>query len=179
MAGEIKTVARPYAEAIFERAKETGQLDLWSSALALLTAAVNDPQVAPQIANPNVPRQRVRDLLIAIGGDALPSEAINLLRLLADNGRLAAIPDIAELFEARREADQGVRKILVRSAFPLDDAQRREVAEAMSRRFHAQVELTVEEDPELIGGIQVRAGDLVIDDSVRGRLQQLAQALHF
>jgi F-type H+-transporting ATPase subunit delta len=179
MAGEIKTVARPYAEAIFERAKETGQLDLWSSALALLGAAVNDPQVAPQIANPNVPRQRVRDLLIAIGGDSLPSEAINLLRLLADNGRLAAIPEIAELFEARREADQGVRKILVRSAFPLDDAQRREVAEAMSRRFHAQVELTVEEDPELIGGIQVRAGDLVIDDSVRGRLQQLAQALHF
>jgi F-type H+-transporting ATPase subunit delta len=119
MAGELTTIARPYAEAVFDRAKETGQLEAWSEALGLLAAVATDPQVAPQIANPNVPRERIRDLLIQVGGDTLPGEAANLVRLLADNGRLAAIPEIAELFEARREADQGVRQVQVRSAFPL------------------------------------------------------------
>jgi len=179
MAGELTTIARPYAEAVFERAKETGQLESWSRALGLLGAAATDPQVAPQIANPNVPRGRIRDLLIEVCGDALPGEVANLVRLLADNGRLAAIPEIAELFEARREADQGVRQIQVRSAFPLGEAERQAIAEAMARRLGGQVELTVEEDPALIGGVEIRAGDLVIDDSVRGKLKQLAHALHF
>lgn len=179
MAGELTTIARPYAEAVFERAKETGQLESWSQALGLLRAAATDPQVAPQIANPNVPRGRIRDLLIEVGGDALPGEVANLVRLLADNGRLAAIPEIAELFEARREADQGVRQVQVRSAFPLAEAERQAIAEAMARRLGAQVELAVEEDPALIGGVEIRAGDLVIDDSVRGKLKQLAHALHF
>jgi len=179
MAGELTTIARPYAEAVFERAKETGQLESWSRALGLLGAAATDPQVAPQIANPNVPRGRIRDLLIEVCGDALPGEVANLVRLLADNGRLAAIPEIAEWFEARREADQGVRQIQVRSAFPLGEAERQAIAEAMARRLGGQVELTVEEDPALIGGVEIRAGDLVIDDSVRGKLKQLAHALHF
>ncbi|MBS1201970.1 MAG: synthase subunit delta [Chromatiaceae bacterium] len=179
MAGELTTIARPYAEAVFERAKETGQLESWSRALGLLGAAATDPQVAPQIANPNVPRGRIRDLLIEVCGDALPGEVANLVRLLADNGRLAVIPEIAELFEARREADQGVRQIQVRSAFPLGEAERQAIAEAMARRLGGQVELTVEEDPALIGGVEIRAGDLVIDDSVRGKLKQLAHALHF
>jgi F-type H+-transporting ATPase subunit delta len=179
MAGEITTIARPYAEAVFERAKESGQLDAWSEALALLAGIASDPQMVDQISNPNVPRARVRDMILGIGGDALPPEVANLVSLLADNARLAAIPEIATLFEARREADQGVRKVTVRSAFPLDDAQRQEVADALVRRLGSQVELTVEQDPELIGGLEVRAGDLVIDDSVRGRLQQLAHALQF
>lgn len=179
MAGDITTIARPYAEAVFERAKQTGQLEAWSQALALLASVASDPQVAPQIANPNVPRERIRDLLIQVGGDALPGEAANLVRLLADNARLAAIPEITELFEARREADQGVRQVQVRSAFPLAEAERQALAEAMARRLGAQVELAVEEDPALIGGVEIRAGDLVIDDSVRGKLKQLAHALHF
>ena len=174
MAGDITTIARPYAEAVFERAKQTGQLDAWSQALALLASVASDSQVAPQIANPNVPRERIRDLLIQVGGDDLPGEAANLVRLLADNGRLAAIPEIATLFEARREADQGVRQVLVRSAFPLGEDDRQAITEAMARRLGAQVELAVEEDPALIGGVEIRAGDLVIDDSVRGKLKQLA-----
>lgn len=177
MAGDLTTIARPYAEAVFDRAKETGRLDSWSEALRLLAAAANDPQVAPQIANPNVPRERIRDLLIEVCGEALPLEGANLVRLLADNGRLAAIPEIADLFEARREADQGVRQVLVRSAYPLGEAERRAIAAAMTRRLAAEVELSVEEDPELIGGVEIRAGDLVIDDSVRGKLKQIAHAL--
>jgi F-type H+-transporting ATPase subunit delta len=177
MAGDLTTIARPYAEAVFDRAKETGQLDAWSQALGLLAAASIDPQVAPQVANPNVPRERIRDLLIDVCGEGLPAEAANLVRLLADNGRLAAIPEIAELFEALREADLGVRQVLVRSAYPLDEGERQAIAAAMARRLGAEVELTVEEDPGLIGGVEIRAGDLVIDDSVRGKLKQIAHAL--
>jgi len=177
MAGELTTIASPYAEAAFDRAKETGQLDTWSEALGLLAAAATDPQVAPQIANPNVPRERIRDLLIEVCGEALPLEAANLVRLLSDNGRLAAIPEIAELFEARREADRGVRQVVVRSAYPLGEDERQAIATAMARRLGAQVELAVEEDSALIGGVEIRAGDLVIDDSVRGKLKQIAHAL--
>jgi F-type H+-transporting ATPase subunit delta len=179
MAGEITTIARPYAEAAFERAQESGRIDSWSQALTLLAAVASDPQMAKQIGNPNVPRERVRDMILQVCGDELPEEAANLVRLLSDNGRLAALPEIAELFEARRVAGLGVRHVLVRSAFPVDAEQERELSQSLARRFGAQIEMTVEEDPDLIGGIEIRAGDLVIDDSVRGKLKQLAHALQF
>lgn len=177
MAGDLTTIARPYAEAAFDSAKATARLEAWSAALGLLAAAADDPQVAPQIANPNVPREQIRDLLIEVCGKSLPGECANLVRLLADNGRLAAIPEVARLFEARREADQGVRQVLVRSAFALDEDARQAIGAAMARRLGAEVELTLEEDPALIGGIEIRAGDLVIDGSVRGKLKQIAHAL--
>lgn len=179
MAGEITTIARPYAEATFQRAQETGQVYTWSQALALLSAVASDPQMAKQIANPNVPRERIRDTILQICVADLPGEAANLVRLLADNARLAAIPEIAALFEARRVAAEGVRHVVVRSAFPIDAGQELELTESLARRLGAQIELTVEEDPELIGGVEIRAGDLVIDDSVRGKLKQLAHALQF
>ncbi len=179
MAGELTTIARPYAEAVFARAQELGQVDVWSQSLETLAAIVADPQLAGQIGNPNVPRARVRDLIIGIGGDALPAELANLVRLLSENARLAVLPEIAALFEERRIAGQGVRQVLVRSAFPVDADQEQTLARALARRLGAQVELTVEQDPDLIGGVEIRAGDLVIDDSVRGKLQQLAHALHF
>jgi len=139
----------------------------------------SDPQMAAQIANPNTPRERVRDMMIGIGGDDLPGELVNLVRLLADNARLVALPEIAALYEERRVAGQGVRQVLVRSAFPVEPDQEQALAKSLARRLGAQVELTVEQDPDLIGGVEIRAGDLVIDDSVRGKLQQLAHALQF
>lgn len=179
MAGEITTIARPYAEAVFERASEIGQVDAWSQSLETLAAIASDPQLGTQIANPNVPRERIRDLILQIGGDSLPGELANLVRLLSDNGRLAALPEIATLYEERRVAGQGVRQVLVRSAFPVDAEQEQVLAASLARRFGAQVELTVELDPDLIGGVEIRAGDLVIDDSVRGKLKQLSNALQF
>jgi F-type H+-transporting ATPase subunit delta len=179
MAGEITTIARPYAEAVFERAQETGLVDAWSHALTLLCAVASDPQMAEQIGNPNVPRERTRDMILQVCGPELSDEAANLVRLLADNARLSIIPEIALLFEAARVAAQGVRHVVVRSAFPVDADQERELAESLARRLGAQVELTVEEDPDLIGGVEIHAGDLVIDDSVRGKLKQLAHALQF
>ncbi len=179
MAGDITTIARPYAEAVFARAKETGQVANWSEALTLLSTVASDGQLAAQIGNPNVPRERVRDMILEVCGDALPPEVANLVRLLAQNARLGALPEIARLFEASRTADQGVRHVLVRSAYAMNAAQQKELAEALSRRLGGEVELSVEKDPELIGGVEIRAGDLVIDDSIRGKLKQLAHALQF
>lgn len=179
MAGDITTIARPYAEAVFERAKETGQLDAWSEALALLTAVTSDPQLASQIGNPTVPRERVCDIILDVCADALPAEAVNFVRLVADNARFAAIPEIARLFEERRVADQGVRHVLIRSAFDVGADEQEALAAALAKRFGGQVDLTVETDSALLGGIEIRAGDLVIDDSVRGKIKQLANALQF
>ena len=179
MAGDITTIARPYAEAVFERAKETGQLDAWSEALALLAAVTSDPQLASHLSNPAVPRESVRDLVLDVCSDGFSAEAANLVRLLAQNGRFAAISEIARLFEERRTADQGVRHILIRSAFDVGADQQKALAAALAKRFGGQVDLTVETDSALLGGIEIRAGDLVIDDSVRGKIKQLAHALQF
>lgn len=179
MAGEITTIARPYAEAVFKRAQELGTVDQWSASLNTLAATAADPLMAAQIANPNCPRERLRDLIIQIGGASMSVELGNLVRLLAENSRLAALPEIALLYEERRVAAQGVRQVLVRSAFPVDADQEQMLAKALARRLGAQVELTVEQDPDLIGGVEIHAGDLVIDDSVRGKLKQLSNALQF
>ncbi|WP_295384192.1 F0F1 ATP synthase subunit delta [uncultured Thiodictyon sp.] len=179
MAGELTTIARPYAEAVFASAQGTSQVDAWYEPLQTLAAIAADPQVAEQIGNPNLAAGRVRDMILGVAGDSLPGELKNLVRLLADNGRLIALPEIAALYEERRVASQGVREVLVRSAFPVDADQEQALATYLSRRLGAQVELRVEQDSDLIGGLEIRAGDLVIDDSVRGKLQQLAHALQF
>lgn len=179
MAGDITTIARPYAEAAFERAKETGQVTAWSESLQLLAAVTGDAQMLALISNPNVARETIRDIILDVCGEELLPEAANLLRLLAQNARLMAVPEIARLFEISRSKDDGVHAVLVRSAFEISDSQRDSLATALSKRFGGQVELTVETDDTLIGGLEIRAGDLVIDDSVRGKIQQLAHALQF
>ncbi|MBV5309745.1 F0F1 ATP synthase subunit delta [Chromatium okenii] len=179
MAGDITTIARPYAEAVFERAKEVGQIDHWSQALELLSAVSSDPLLAAQISNPSVPRERTCSIILDVCGAQLHKEAANFLRLLSKNARLTALPEIARLFEVSRVADQGVRHVQIRSAFDVSAEEQESLAQALARRFGGQVELTVETDSALIGGIEVRAGDLVIDDSVRGKIKQLANALQF
>ncbi|MEA3274344.1 MAG: F0F1 ATP synthase subunit delta [Pseudomonadota bacterium] len=177
MAGELTTIARPYAEAVFARALEADLLGAWSDALALLSEIAGNEDMAGQIANPNVPRERLRQAILEIAGDALSQEAQNLVKLLAENDRLAVLPEIADLFDALKTEHQGVRQVQVRTAYALNAAQKKELAEALKKRLGAEVELTVEKDPSLIGGIEIRAGDLVIDGSIRGKLHQLATEL--
>jgi F-type H+-transporting ATPase subunit delta len=177
MAGDITTIARPYAQAVFERARETERLDAWSAELALLAAITGDADMAHQIANPNVPRERLRDAILEIGAGTLSAEAENLVRLLAANSRLAVAPEIARLFETLKVERHGVREVHIRSAYAVNAAQQKALAEVLAQRFGGAVELTVEKDPSLLGGIAIRAGDLVIDGSIRGKLQKLANEL--
>jgi F-type H+-transporting ATPase subunit delta len=171
MAGEITTIARPYAEAVFSRARETGQLDDWRDALATLAAITGDADMAEQVGNPNLPRERLS------AGPDLSAEARNLVSLLAANDRLIALPEIARVFEELVTRHEGVRQVQVLTAFDLTDATRDELAAALKKRLGAEVEMTVATDASLIGGVEIRAGDLVIDGSVRGALQKLATEL--
>ena len=178
MAGELTTIARPYAEAAFARATETGQVDAWSGALDLLGALTSDPAVAAQITNPGIPRDLPRDMLLDLGGDTLPAEARNLVRVLAENKRLSVLPEIAKVFAELETAHKGVRQVQIRSAYDLDEQQLEVLASALKAKLKAEVEITVENDPSLIGGVEIRADDLVIDGSVLGKLQRLASELH-
>lgn len=183
MAGDTTTVARPYAEAAFALAKEHKALDAWSEALAVLAAIAADPDIAERLGNPNVPRDEMQKLLFAIAdeqlGKALPQPVQSLVRLLTANKRLPVLPELSRLFDELTKAEQGVRHITVRSAYALSADEQAALAASLKGYFGADVELTIEDDPNLIGGVEVRADDLVIDGSVRGRLQQLSNELQF
>jgi F-type H+-transporting ATPase subunit delta len=179
MAGDITTIARPYAEAIFARARETEQVATWSEALQTLSAFSADPDLAAQIGNPNVPRERLRDAILEVAGDGLSTEARNLVSLLAANNRLATLPEITRLFTELQTRHQGVRQVQVLSALEMTADEQKRLASALAKRLGAEVEMEVETDPSLIGGVEVRAGDLVIDGSVRAKLHKLATELQF
>jgi F-type H+-transporting ATPase subunit delta len=179
MSGETTTIARPYAEAAFAVAKADGTVDAWADGLSLLGAIVEDPQLAEQIDNPNATSQRLVDLIFGVAGEGLTAQQQNLVRLLAANKRLVVLPDVARLFAQMKTIYDGLRHVEVTSAFPVSEAERADLAERLKAHFGADVDLSVAEDPSLIGGIKVRAGDIVIDGSVRGKLERLSNDLQF
>jgi F-type H+-transporting ATPase subunit delta len=179
MSSDYTTIARPYAEAAFEVAQANKALDTWSGALQLLAGIVADERIDAALTNPNVPRAELERLILSVAGDGLPLELQNLVHLLSVNGRLPVLPELARLFEEQKVAADGIRHIIVRSAFAMSEADAAALKETLKGHFGATVELTVEDDPSLIGGVQIRADDVVIDGSIRGRLQQLSNTLHF
>lgn len=178
MVGDTTTAARPYAEAAFEHAKEKGTVDAWTDALVLLAGIGGHETVRSQIANPKVTDEQVRDMIIDIAGDRIGEGPRNLVRLLAANDRLETLGEIGRLFGDLAKAHKGVRQVLIRTAQPLAPDQEQALAEALKKRFGTQVDVSVENDETLLGGVEIRAGDLVIDGSVRGRLTQLAAQLN-
>ncbi len=177
MAADAITIARPYAEAVVARAEESDSLDSWSQMLGFLKLVVADPAVAPVVSNPLVDRKALSDLLLEIGGEHLNDEGGNLVRLLVQNNRLALVPEIDTLFEALKAEKQRTLNVHVTSAFALKPEQEKSIAAALKAKLGRDVTISSEKNPDLIGGVHIRAGDLVIDGSVRGRLQQLANEL--
>lgn len=177
MAADATTIARPYAEAVFAYADEAGNLELWSEMLSFLAAVVVDPAVAPVIGNPLVDRQSLSELLLEIAGERVNTEGGNLIRLLVRNSRLSLVPEIESLFEALKAEKERVLNVHVTSAFALKPAQEKLIADALKAKLGRDVTITSEKSADLIGGVHIRAGDLVIDGSVRGKLQQLANEL--
>lgn len=174
---EMTTLARPYARALFEMAREKGRLEPWSDQLAFLAKVVQDPEVRALLDSPRMTREQRAELLAHIAEGRLDEEGNNLLRLLAENDRLAALPEIAALYEHHRAASEGCVEAEVTTAFELDDTQQNELAQALRRRMGNEVRLTCQTDATLLGGVLVRVGDMVIDGSVRGRLQRMASTL--
>jgi F-type H+-transporting ATPase subunit delta len=177
MAMEISSIARPYAEAVFSHASESGNLDLWSEMLSLMAIAVKDEALSRLIANPSVNSAKLTGLLLDIGGGRLNEEAQNLIKLLVQNKRLMALPSIAELFEALKNQSEGAIEVHIKSAFEMKPAQEKVIADALKRKLGRDVNICNETDENLIGGIRIKAGDVVIDGSIKGQLEKLANEL--
>ncbi len=174
---ELATIARPYAEAVFRLAKQGDTLQAWSDALNLITTIHRDPQMQAAMANPKVTSADIERLLLAICGERIDGVARNLIQLLVHNRRLSVVAEIRLLFEQLKLQDEGKLDAKIRSAFPMDDAQRNQVVDLLAARFKRKINATVTVDPDLIGGIKVEVGDKVWDASVRGRLQSMAVTL--
>ena len=174
---ETGELARPYAVAAFKQAEEEGMLGEWAEMLELLSTIARDPTMSGLIANPRADRTRLVDLFIDVCGDRLSDTGRNFVKVVGHYGRLALLPDISERFAEERAAREGRNQVQVTSAFELSEPQRTVIVEAMEKRLGTRVTLDCAVDDTLIGGIVIRAGDLVIDASLRGRLGQLAQTL--
>ena len=179
---EDATIARPYAHALFDVANGTGaardaQLDRWTGMLNFAAAAVTAEGVAEALSRPGATAEDKAGTLIGICGDALDDQGRNLVQLLAQNKRLALLPEIAAQFEALRAQAQMTLDVEVVAAYPLQAKTQQQLTDALHKRFGREIKMTSRTDPSLVGGAVIRAGDTVIDGSVRGRLDKLREAL--
>ena len=174
---EIQTIARPYAQAVFELARASGNYQNWSDALGWVAAIAADPQVQGLVQNPRIEDASLVRLFEDLAGDTLFDEAKNFLRLMIQNGRVPAATHIAEQFESMRAEAEGTIEAELVSALEVPSEQQAKLAQSLSKRLGREVSLHVVQDPDLIGGAVLRAGDMVIDASVKGRLQKLAANL--
>jgi F-type H+-transporting ATPase subunit delta len=174
---EISTIARPYAQAVFELAKEQGRLAQWSEMLQLVALVVTDDDLSGLIGNPRIDKARLMDLITGVCGDRLDDSATNLLRVLMENGRLNVMPYIAEQYEAYRAEEEKVIQAELISAFPVGEELQQQIATSLKKRLGRDVSLNCRTDESMIGGAIIRAGDLVIDGSVTGHLERFANAL--
>lgn len=171
------TIARPYARAAFEEARKDGGLDAWSDALQVAAQVVTDARVADLLGNPHVTAPQLAQLFIDVGGKGLGEHGANFVRTLAENGRLAYLPEISSLFAGMKDEAQGMADVTVTSAAALDAAAQQKLSAALEKRLQRKVRLHTQIDPELIGGAVIRAGDLVIDGSLSTRLARIAYEL--
>lgn len=172
---ELDTVARPYAKAAFASASDAGALPAWSALLRAAAIGAGEPAFARLVGNPNVPPAELAAVLADVARADAHGRAF--LQLLAERRRLPALPAIAAQFEALRAAAEGRVDVELVSAAELSDEQERRFAAALKQRLGREVVIQARVDAALLGGAIVRAGDLVIDGSVRGRLRKLAAAL--
>lgn len=174
---EKATIARPYAQAVFELARESDNASEWSGALALLSRIVSDKQMQLLTNNPKVSHQQLQDLVIEIAADSLSKQARNFVKVLVSAGRLQYAPQVASLFEAMKADAEGTVDVEVISAYELDQGQQDSIAKGISARLGKKVSISAMVDETLIGGAIIRAGDSVIDASLRGRLTKLGSDL--
>ncbi|EKE18331.1 MAG: hypothetical protein ACD_10C00033G0004 [uncultured bacterium] len=175
---ESVTIARPYAEALFRVAKESGNLAKWSERVTLLGQLASNPEVRAAIGNPNVAATQLVDLFRSACGTAVDAELSNFVQLLSKNDRLALLPEIAGLYESYKQAEEGLKQAEIISAFPIDASQVNALVPQLEAVFNTRLETSVTVDPTLIGGIKVVVGDQMLDASVRGKLDAMATALN-
>ena len=170
-------LARPYAKAAFELASEAGQIDAWLDALTQATRLVEAPEVAELLGNPRLTQANKVETLVSLLGTDVDAAFCKFIATLGEHDRLEVIPSIGELFAAlKQEAEKSIT-VQLETAYELSEEQIQTLAASLSKRLDRTVTPQQVVNPALIGGLVVRAGDVVIDGSVRGKLSQLAEAL--
>jgi len=174
---ELATIARPYANAVFELGKRDNNLDQWSRMLAVLDATARHETVALLLDSPDLPANAKAFRLAEICGEELDDRGQKFLQSLAEHDRLSLLGEVRAQFEDLRAEELKSLEVEVISAYPLSDAQSEALKAALNRRFDKDISIESRVDRDLIGGAIVRAGDMVIDGSIRGKLKKLAEKL--
>ncbi|CAH0524273.1 F0F1 ATP synthase subunit delta [Vibrio hippocampi] len=173
---ELTTIARPYAKAAFDFAVEKNALDQWVDMLIFAAEITKNTEMADLISG-SVSANRIAEVFIAVGGEQFDEFGQNLVKVMAENGRLVALPAVlAEFLMLKKEHEKQVDVDII-SATELTQEQLTEIGNKLEKRLERKVKLNCSVDETLLGGVIIRAGDLVIDNSARGRLNRLGDAL--
>lgn len=175
---ELSTLARPYAKAAFEHAAAKGELQGWSESLGIAAAVAQQGEVDKLLSSPSYTAEQQAQQLIEICGDALNEQSTNFIKLLADNRRLKLLPFIQQQFETLKANREKSIEVDVVSAGEITPEQQSKLGSALSVKLGRDVNVQVSVDKTLLGGAIIRAGDTVIDGTIRGRLAKLAEALN-
>ncbi len=174
---ELTTLARPYAVAAYKRAKETGTAGQWADALSFLSTVLEDEGITQAAANPKTKREDFTAAFLDLCQGQLDGETGNFVRLLIQNRRLDLVKYIAELFQEYKAEDEGYIEVDVRTAYRLNKKEESKVSAAVEGLLKKKAHLRVTVESSLIGGVYIRAGDRVVDASVRGQIERLTKRL--
>jgi F-type H+-transporting ATPase subunit delta len=175
---ELSTLARPYARAAFEYARDNSVLPAWAEQLQVAAAVTASEAVAQVLSNPSLTAEEQAQTLTDICGDSLNAEGQNFVGLLASNKRLPLLPEIFALFVQYKANQEKTVDVTVYSAFEVDQQTQQTLAQVLKTKLERDVNVDSEVDASLLGGVLIRAGDLAIDGSVRGRLNKLSEAMN-
>ncbi len=175
---ELSTIARPYAKAAFEYARENNSLAQWSEQLAIVAAVTGDESMQVVLDNPGITASQQAQTLNDVCGEAIGPQVRNFVVILASNKRLSLLPEICTLFEQHKANQEKSVDVEVVSAFEVAEETKNKLAEALGKKLEREVRVSSSIDEDLLGGVLIRAGDLVIDGSVRGRLNKLSEAIN-
>lgn len=175
---ELTTIARPYAQAVFRHAQENNRLEQWSTMLMTAATVIQDPAMREMMGSARLSREQITSMLIDVCADALDEQGRNLIRILDENDKLLLLPEIGSVYEHyRAEAEQTIEAEMV-SAYPVSESQQEKMAAALAKKLGSKVTIDITVDQSLLGGAIIRAGDMIIDGSVQGKLNKLASALN-
>jgi F-type H+-transporting ATPase subunit delta len=175
---ELSTLARPYARAAFEYARDAGLLSQWAEQLGTAAAVAQNDVMTSFLSDPAQTAEQQAQTLNDVCGDSLGEQARNFIAILAENKRLALLPEIHSQFIQYKANQEKTVDVEVISAFDLADTTRDRLADVLGKKLEREVKVSTSTDSNLLGGVLIRAGDLVIDGSVRGRLNKLAEAMN-
>ncbi len=174
---ELRTLARPYAKAAFQVACDANGVQSWADQLSTLGAICAESRVASMVGSSTIAANEQVATLVKLGGGELDKPVENFLHILSENKRLPLLPAIAELFAELKANHEKSVEVNISSAFELDEGVEAKLSQALKDKLQRDIKVNTEVDSDLLGGVLIRAGDIVIDGSIKGRLAKLSEAM--